>query len=244
MQFYNTNANSGAELRSAVRVRNSLPFILKGEAVPHAKASAAGAERLQVNKNGVVVDGGQDFLQKVGHGQADAAGIAAGMTGQTGGLQHGPVNNQLDTVLRVVHQTKHGNAARVQVEKGFHMSLVGKGGAGDAKLIGQYAGLQIFVSRQHDQIETGLLPIAQKQILAHGSVQEGFDFADSLHGEDRLMINTNERHLQTIQQIIDANFGRVASIAVQWPSGAAMHDGSFRVDFLSEAVRNEKSLKE
>ena len=150
--------------------------------------------------------GGDDFFHQICGLEPQGRGVDAGMTADILTLQHILVDEQLDMVVMVVHQTHDTQGAGGDVQIFLHIAVVGKAQAGGADLLGQGAGLEDLVAGEHQQIEGGVLAVAQQQILADGGLQHFVDGGAGFHGHGGLVVDALVGDVQGVQQIIDPDF--------------------------------------
>ena len=79
--------------------------------------------------------------------------------------------------------------------------LRGEAQAGGADLRAEVLSVEGFVRRHAQQIERGFLPVAQKQIFAHGHVQYAADLGAQLHVEGGVMADAVVFDTQLVQQV-------------------------------------------
>ncbi len=163
------------------------------------------------------------FAQQVLGAQLDAAGVLAGVAAQVFAPQNLLVDDQAHPPLGVVHQAQHADAARVQVEELFHKSLPRKAETGHAQLGGEVLGLERLVPGHHQQIELGLLPVAEEQVFADEHLQHPVDVLADLHGGGGGVVGAQVLDPQPVQQIVGAHLARLAAAAIRRPPVKNLH---------------------
>ena len=121
-------------------------------------------------------------------------------------LEKLPVHQQLHSMGLVIHQTHDADGAWMDVQVFQQKALVGKGQPGAAQLGGKILGAELFVAGHHQQIECGLLPVAQEQILAHLYIQGLIDGQAVFHGHSGGMVDALIGDVQPIQQPVGTQF--------------------------------------
>ena len=152
------------------------------------------------------------------------------MTADVLPFQHVLVHEKLHTVLPVIHQPQNADGAGGDVQKFLHILRRGKAQAGGTDLLGEDAGFEMLVPRQHQQIKLRTLPVAQQQIFADHRVQHPVDLLAGFHGHSRLVVDAPEVDSQTVQQIVAANFLLKPSGAVR---GTSVYQFHSHFSFLS-----------
>ena len=99
-------------------------------------------------------------------------------------------------MFRVKEQLQGGDGAGDGIQIVPHMVRAGEGQPGTAQQGGQVLGFEGLVPRHHQQIEVGLLPVAQKQVFAHMDPQCLVHAPACLYGGHRLMVHPLKRNAQ------------------------------------------------
>ena len=142
----------------------------------------------------------QKAVQEVGPGQLEGGGGKAGMTADEVPLHQLPVYHQLHLPLPVVHQLKGAGRPGGGPQQLHHMLRCGEGQPGAAQLGGDVLGFEGLVPRHHQQVEVGLLPVGEQQVLADGSAQHLFHRLAVLHGVGIFMVTPLVGDAQLIQK--------------------------------------------
>ena len=128
--------------------------------------SPSGQFLFQSDQPGHMIHRRQDPVHQIVGTKPQAGGVDAGVAAEVFTLQHILVDEQLHLIFRIVHQPQHTDGAGGNVQQSLHMFRTGEGQAGGADLLAQYAGFELLVTGDHQQIKFRLLPVAQQQILA------------------------------------------------------------------------------
>ena len=144
---------------------------------------------------------GQQLFQHVGGLQLQCTGADARVAGEKGRVIDLAVDEQPDTVLRIVGQAQNGGGARVAAQQLPQALLRGEAQAGGADLRAEVLSVEGLVRRHAQQIERGFLPVSQKQVLAYGHVQYAADLGAQLHVEGGVMADAVVFDAQLVQQV-------------------------------------------
>ena len=98
-----------------------------------------------------------------------------------------------------------------------HVAAVGKGQPGAAQLGGEKFGLEGLVPGHQQQVEIGLLPVAQKQVLADVSAQHLFHLMAELDGVGAVVVHPDVWNIQLLQPVVDGKF--LGDAVVRGPGG-------------------------
>lgn len=104
--------------------------------------------------------GGDNLLCQIGGSDSQGGGVNARVTAEKLSFEYILVHEQLYPMGMIVHQTENTQTAGGGIEEFFHKFSCGKGKSGGADFLGEHAGFEGFISRQHQQIESGILPVA------------------------------------------------------------------------------------
>ena len=69
--------------------------------------------------------------------------------------------------------------------------------------MGQLAGFELLVPRDHQQVKRGALAVAQQQVLADHRAQRLINPRAVLHGHGRFMIDALVGNAKAVQKIVD-----------------------------------------
>ena len=119
-------------------------------------------------------------------------------------LQQVPVHQQADGVIPVVHKAQDADRARGNVKIPLHMFRPRKAQPGRADLLGEELGLEGLLTRHDKQIETRLLPVGQKEILADLAAQQSLYQFAVRDGVGVLVIHPEVFHPQAVEEIVAA----------------------------------------
>ena len=133
--------------------------------------------------------GGENLLQQVPGGDAQAGGVDAGVTAEIFALQNVLVHEKLYLIVMVVHQAQHTDGAGGDVQVLLHILRRGEGQPGGADLLAEDAGLEYLAAGEHQQVEGGALAVAQEQVFADGGVQHLVDGGAGLHGHGGVVVD-------------------------------------------------------
>ena len=115
------------------------------------------------------MDGWQNGIQKILHGQLQTGRIDAGMAAEGVGSKQFFIDQQLHSVIGIVHHPQHTEGAGCDVQKFLHIRPVSEGLSGGTYFLTEDSGFEHLVSGQHQQIEGSFLPVAQQQVFTDGS---------------------------------------------------------------------------
>ena len=117
-----------------------------------------------------------------------------------------PVDDQLDMAVRVKQQLQGGDGAGSGLEIVPHVAAVREGQPGTAQLGGEELGLEGLVPRHHQQVEIGLLAVAQEQVLANFGAQHLLHLVAELNGVGAVVVHPDVGNRQLLQPVVYGDF--------------------------------------
>ena len=187
---------------------------------------------------GGMVDGGEKFFKDIRRSDGEGGRVDAGVAadGFRGG--DGAVDDELDGVVRVVHEAEDADGAGGDIEIFLHIRRVGEGQARHAELLRQVPGLEDLLPFQHEQVKLRLLPVAEEEVFADLLAEHLLDGLAGLDGVGVVMIDAEIGDAEAAQQVIAALLLRQARSAVGRAAGIA---GGIDVHGKNQPLRMNRS---
>ena len=152
--------------------------------------------------------GRKELFDHVLRAQLQAARAHTGVAANILVLEDVFIDQERDMVLFVVRESHDADGARLDIQIFQHIVFSGKRESGGINLRGELLGLEFLVSGHHEQVESGLLAITEKEVLADQYTEYGVDLVAGLHVIGAFMISAQIRNLQVVQIVIGSYFPR------------------------------------
>lgn len=182
--------------------------------------------------------GGLHEAQQVLPAEPEGGGGDAWVAADKFILHQLPVYDQRDMAVCVKEQLQSGYRAGNGLQIVPHVAAVGKGQPGAAQLGGEKFGLEGLVAGHHQQVEIGLLPVAQKQVLADVSAQHLFHLMAELDGVGVVVVHPDIGDFQLLQPVVDGQL--LGDAAVGGAGGVA---GLIDVHGIAPSVGRDDSAR-
>ena len=157
---------------------------------------------------------GADLVQHVVRLDGERRRVDARMAADHARLRDGLVDDELNMVLRIVHQPQHADRAGRDVEIALHICRIRERQPRHAKLLGKVFRLEVLLPFQHQQVKLRLLPVAEEEILADLLAEHGLDGLACLDRVRKVVVDARIRNAQPIKQVIAALLLREALFKV------------------------------
>ena len=153
-------------------------------------------------------------------------------------LRDGLVDDELNMVLRIVHQPQHADRAGRDVEIALHICRIRERQPRHAKLLGKVFRLEDLLPFQHEQVELRLLPVAEEEVFADLLAEHLLDGLAGLDGVGVVMVDAEIGDAEAVKQVIAALLLRQARSAVGRATGIA---GGIDVHGKNQPLRMNRS---
>lgn len=172
----------------------------------------------QVHGLEVVADGRQEFVDNFAGAEFEARGVDAGVAAEPLVAQHVLVDEEFHGVTGVVHEAHDANGAGLDVEVFEHVVGIGEGKARRVNLRGEFLGLEFLVAWHHEQVECGLLAIAQEQVFAYDHAEHAVYHVAGFHGVSVSVVCALIFHAEAVEEVVGPDFPREPARLIRRPA--------------------------